>query len=403
MSNDSLSSKPNPPPTLGWLAPITALIPIFPPFYLLVLGSLKFWRQIPSVGRLVFWIFFVLQMVAALFTPDPMFSLICGALRAVLIAALLCAGSFLQSTKFLQPILWGEVITMLIAFGTTFWRHGWETFSVRLEHPIYISVSLGIMAMVGFFIALLGEKVDSRLRWAALSINFFALIFSGTRSALVATLGGLLLAALISKKPRAWKHFSFSTVAIFGISWLFSSGLLGFVSASLGRLTNAGLDPNGRMQVWKEAWHSFTLHPIGGVGTYQIGPSIPSMLQPCRIFPPVEPFGPCPSWLEKMNGAWNLAHNVLLHALTETGVIGAIGWMLLLGFLGWSAWKSKNPLLISLYGGYMAINMVDNPTLLPSPHVAEVFYVAMGMAIVQAEQTQAARGLSDVVPSQEAL
>ncbi len=389
----------------SWLAPVTALIPIIPPLYFLSFGSLKFWRKVPEWGRQVFWIFAVLQMVAALFTPDPMWSLIFGGFRALLIGALLCTGSFLKDTKFLQPILIGETITMLISFTTTAMRHGWDTFSVRLEHPIYISVSLGIMAMLGFLIALLGEKIDSRVRWAAMLINFFALIFSGTRSSLGAVIAGLLLVALISKTPRAWKHFTATTVSIFSISWLFSSGLLGFVSASLGRLTDAGLDPSGRLQVWKEAWHSFTLHPIGGVGTYQIGPSIPSMLFPCKIFPPIEPFGPCPIWLEKFNGAWNIAHNVVLHALTETGVIGTVGWVVLLGFFGWSAIRSKNPLLIGLFGSFMLVNLVDNPTLLPSPHVAEVFYVAMGMAMVQAEQVQSARGIArqPIFASKEAL
>lgn len=131
---------------------------------------------------------------------------------------------------------------------------------------------------------------------------------------------------------------------------------------------------------------AFSAHPIGGVGPYQLGPYLSFLYRGgCRLWDAAERLGfSCPSWLEPFYGAWLIAHNVVLQALGESGVVGTLGWLVLYLFAGYAVFRAREPLMAAIFTGFMAMGLVDNPTAVPSLHLGEVFWVAVGMAMAQA-------------------
>lgn len=368
------------------LSVLIALVPIAPPLYVVGLRAVTLWRELPLLTQRILLIFIVLQGLSGLFTPEPLLSVPFALLRGAFIGAMICAGFYLGNTRAFQALLWGEIATLIIALVTTVLRHGEGFWNIRLEHPLYWPVSIGLSAALAFLFAFVREDFPRLLRGSLISLSILGLLLSGSRAAQGAAVLGALVICLRLLNPRAWRRFATSL----GIAVLISVGVsyltpgqtaVGSGQNPIARSIDTGLDLNGRGVIWGQAWNAFLEHPLGGVGVFQIGPSLPALMLPCKLFPPVEPFGPCPPLLEKLNGAWNIAHNVFLHGLAETGVLGLLGWLALLGFLGFAAYHSGEPLLLGLYVAFMTVNMVDNSTLVPSPHYAEVFYVAMGIAV----------------------
>jgi len=367
------------------LSLLVALVPIVPPLYVVALRAMTLWRELPLVAQRILLIFVGLQALSGLFTPEPLLSVPFALLRGIFIGAMICAGFYLSNTRAFQALLWGEIATVLIAIVTTFLRHGENFWNFRLEHPLYWPVSVGLSAAIAFLFAFVREDFSRAARASLISIAILGMLLSGSRAAQGAAVLGALVICLKLMNARAWRRFATSLgialVISLGVAYLTPPTAVSSGQNPIARSVDTGLDLNGRGVIWGQAWKAFVEHPVGGVGVFQIGPYIPVLMLPCKLFPPVEPFGPCPPIMVRLNGAWNIAHNVFLHGLAETGILGLLGWLALLGFLGFAAFKSNEPLLLGLYATFMTVNMVDNSTLVPSPHYAEVFYVAMGIAV----------------------
>lgn len=84
-------------------------------------------------------------------------------------------------------------------------------------------------------------------------------------------------------------------------------------STFLDRTQNPGIDL--RLRVWEEAWGIFQAHPIVGIGVGTFD-KVAYQMPATRANPDFE-----------LNG-WH-AHNVALHVLTETGVLGLAAWVFL--------------------------------------------------------------------------
>ncbi len=165
---------------------------------------------------------------------------------------------------------------------------------------------------------------------------------------------------------------------------------LAYVTVSLGQHVPSierysSLKLSGRDRVWQGALDAIHAYPLGGVGPYQLGPWLDYLYRGgCNLWAGAAHLGlSCPSWLEPFHGAWLIAHNLLLHALGETGVIGTTGYLALLALLGYAAVRSREPLLVAIFFGYLVMSLVDNPMAVPSLHFAEVFWVTGGMALAR--------------------
>ncbi len=74
----------------------------------------------------------------------------------------------------------------------------------------------------------------------------------------------------------------------------------------------------GRIDIWRAAWHVFTLYPIGGVGLGNFAWVSPE-------------YSATAAWIASMreDGGGAVAHNTFLSVLAETGVIGFVSFLAL--------------------------------------------------------------------------
>jgi hypothetical protein len=69
-------------------------------------------------------------------------------------------------------------------------------------------------------------------------------------------------------------------------------------------------------------------------------------------------------------------------------VIGTLGLLALFVLGAVATWRVRDGLLLAIFWGFMAMNVVDVVTALPSPHFSELFWVAVGIALAQAGWTR---------------
>ena len=150
---------------------------------------------------------------------------------------------------------------------------------------------------------------------------------------------------------------------------------------------------SGRNFVWADAYAAWQTSPIGGVGAYQGGPYLTYLFKGgCQLNPVLAANQiNCPEWLSSFSGLWLIAHNAWLQWLMETGVVGLSGLLLIYGYGLWAAARSRDPLLIAVLFGYTAMNFVDVVIAVPSPHFAELWWVALGISVWRVPDAAAER------------
>ena len=361
---------------LAWLI---AIVPIFPPIYLLAFYFLRYWKAAGPILQKIFIFYFSTQIIAAALAPNPTLSILLAILRSLFIFSLILTGIYLKSKEWLYYLLYGLLFVYILAFWTTWHVYGDLWWHHRLAHPYYTSVSVGVAAAVGLLLILSWTAKW----WVKLPLVFLALaalLFSGSRGALALLLVGLTLAILATEQLRS-KWLIIGGVLSTTIYTIFS---LGQNIPSLGHLLSLNL--SSRDRVWQGALEAIRSHPLGGVGPYQLGPWLTLGAKKLFLWTGARALGfkEFPAWTKSIYGSWLIAHNLLLHSLGETGIIGTVGFFILLSLLGYAAFRSREPLLVAIFFGYLAMSLVDNPMAVPSLFFAEVFWVAGGMALVQA-------------------
>ena len=86
--------------------------------------------------------------------------------------------------------------------------------------------------------------------------------------------------------------------------------------------------------------------------------------------------------MTRWSSVWQIAHNAWLHWLLETGVIGTLGLVAVMGYALWRAALIGDPLLLAVLYGFTAMNVVDVVIALPSQHFAELWWAALGLSLV---------------------
>jgi len=64
-------------------------------------------------------------------------------------------------------------------------------------------------------------------------------------------------------------------------------------------------------------------------------------------------------------------------------VLGTLGLFALLGNIAYAIWKARDPLLTAIFLAFMVMGLVDVPIAVPSLHLAELFWVAIGIALAK--------------------
>ncbi len=373
---------------MRFLPVLFSLVPVFPPLYLLAFAALRGFFALPRWARQALYFFLFTQGAAALFTERPLLSFSLALLRGLFIAALVTLGYRLKEERWLGYLLYGYMAVGLLALVWSAHFLGPRLLSARLIHPYYTTVSLGL---VGALLVMLAVGVPGLPRWSRVlggAVGLAVLGLSGSRGPLFALLVGASMAALLG--GRAYLKALAAGGGVLGLALLAFEG--GKKIHALTRLLNPA-HLSGRDKVWEGAIAAFHAHPLGGSGPYQLGPYLEHLYRTgCHLWVGAEKLGlRCPGWLEPFRGAWLIAHNLVLHALAETGLIGGAGWLFLYGWAAVVAWRARAPLLVAIVFGFLAMGLVDNPTLVPSLSLAEVFWVAVGMALSRSAQ-KAPRG-----------
>ena len=362
--------------SLRWLI---ALAPVFPPLTSSAFITLRYWRRLGGPARTVIIFFLASQLLAALLTPNPLLSLSLAVLRGLFIVSLLLLGVLLRDRVWLRYLLFGAAVVSLMALFSSYAAYGPHFYARRLLHPYYTTSALGVTAAIIIWLVLDWERANPWLRSLLGLLGLAVLMLSGSRGAILALGAGAMAAALVG-----------------GRSFLMAIGAgVFFLAARYVQLWKSGwaaefhrmfsLNPSGRNEVWRRAWEAFSSHPWGGVGPYQLGPWLDPNLQSSTAWQQLLPTGLyLPAWTSSLRGFWLLAHNVLLHSLAETGLIGTAGYLALLVFVGYAVLRARQPIMAAIYFGMLAMSLVDNPITVPSLFFAEVFWVAGGMALAQA-------------------
>jgi O-antigen ligase len=363
---------------------------------LLTLGHLR--RLSLPVRNLLFF-FAATQLIAAMFTPRPLLSLGLAAFRTLVILAMISAGVYLQESRNLRPLLWGQVVVFVTAWVFSLASRGDQTLSGRLGHPYYYVVSLGLVAVVAIWLALFwrGGALWWRLLTGLLALVTF--LAAGSRGPLLALVVGSAAALLFAgrKGTRRW----ILVPAGLALAVAIAVNVFQLPINPVARLLDD--QTSGRNFVWADAYAAWQTSPIGGVGAYQGGPYITYLFKDdCGLgsTPVINELG-----CKVFNGTWLTAHNAWLHWLMETGVIGLIGLVAIYSYGLWAAARSRDPLLIAFLFGFTAMNLVDVVIALPSQHFSELFWVVLGVSVWRVQVAAAGRtaGVTPTAPNQSQI
>lgn len=360
---------------MGWLL---ALVPVFPPLYLAAFGALGQLRTLPLAARGVLFFFAATQLIAALFTPQPLLSLGLAAARTLLILAMIAAGVYLRDSRNLRPLLWGQLVIFATAWGYTLLTQGFAGVQERLGHPYYYVVSLGLVAVVSLWLVMFWRGAAAWWRWSAGLLALVTFVAAGSRGPLLALGVGSLAALALSGRQRRWWVM---IPAALVVALAAASSSLQLPLKPLDRLLND--QTSGREYVWQDAVRGWQTSPVGGVGPYQGGPYLTYLYKDgCQLTPTLQRNKiECPEQLSRWSSVWLIAHNAWLHWLLESGVIGLSG---LLGVMGYALWRSAqqgDPFVLAVLFGYTAMNVVDVVIAVPSPHFSELWWVCAGLAL----------------------
>lgn len=368
-------------PPRRWVIPV-ALLPAVPVFSFLSLISLPGLRTLPAQWRWVLALFTATQLVAASLTPDPLLSVPLALGRVLLTLGLILTGVRLGSSGALRPALIGYAVVAVTAFTTTTLLHPTELLSVRLQHPYLTQVSLGLAGTLGLLLAVTwkGGPVLWRILAGSLSLGMF--LWSGSRGPLIALAAGLLAALIVSqgRQLRAVLLTALGAAALI-------LGAQNQLPSTNGSVTSRFLENtlNGRGTYWADALDAARAYPLGGTGPYQLGPRLSTQYSDgsCNLWLKNDTYGltECPPALNAARGAWLIAHNTLFHLLGETGLIGTLGWLALIGTLAVTAARTRDPLLNAVTWATAGMGLVDNPTLLPNIGHAELYWLSGGVTI----------------------
>ncbi|MFC6592609.1 O-antigen ligase family protein [Deinococcus lacus] len=209
------------------------------------------------------------------------------------------------------------------------------------------------------------------------------LLWSGSRSALLAALLGLVAAGLVSGRRR---YLTLLVPAAL---------LLGLAAQWLPALNRLAAGGSGRNAVWYQTLEVIRAFPLTGVGDYRLGQFLTFAAQECQTFGSrAGEVGRCPAWAESLGSPWLIAHNFTLQQLAEGGPLSLLGMALLLAALLQAAWRSKDPLLVAIVVGGLVSTLADNSLLVPSPFFAEAFWIAGGIALAATPRLRVSFGLA---------
>lgn len=227
------------------------------------------------------------------------------------------------------------VLGAYVASGNTLYNYFsgasfyYERFSADGTNPDDLGIVLALGIGIAWYLAVTFKPARfaallQLVNYAFIPVALAGIALSGTRTALIATVPGLLFGLLSLTRLSIWAR-----IAIFALMLSIGFVLLPYIpQASIERLGTTGSelsggDLNGRLEIWRQGYASFTRHPVLGVGA--------------GMFRSVNTVG---------KGMGKVAHNSYLSVLVEVGLVGFTLFALMLIIAGVQAlrqsrWESR--------------------------------------------------------------
>ena len=250
--------------------------------------------------------------------------------------------------------------------------------SSTLGNPIFFASFLIIPLCLSAFFALSSEKKNWKVVYsAAFILQLLALVFSGTRGAVVGVGAGIFAGAflyLISNSGNRAKIFGGGLLAVivFAVGGLivFRDSLSGGLNAQR-LLTFNDSNTKARVLQWGIALKGIKDHPFLGTG-----PGNYSVISNKYYTPEIWQYDK--NWFDK-------PHNYQLEILTTSGILGGVAYLFIVGVVLWLLYRAfKVGLLNSaeaciLTAGFVAYQ-VQNLFVFDTISASQAFYIFLAFA-----------------------
>lgn len=227
--------------------------------------------------------------------------------------------------KSLLILLFGcATLGMLLLFGigsVTDRDDGRMTIEGANANEVGMVLGLGLVALVGYIFGQQGHSVLMRLSlWGSSWVLLIAVVSTGSRGAMLASLAGLLAWGLFSKTRNVQSRLKMfllailSVVVLVGVVYSSESARMRWED-SIGKGNTAGRD-----RIFTASWEMFLDRPVAGWGPVTYGYELGS----------------------RTGKYYRGAHNLYLFLLIETGLLGATPIFCAFWLCLRTAWKNRS-------------------------------------------------------------
>ena len=361
-----------------WLAYLAPLYIISPLAVFKILAI----RELPRTSKGILSLYALSQLLPALFSPEPLVAVVLATTRIVLMGGLMGLGIYLRSPNRLWPMAIGLVLVYLTALGSSAWN-GADVLRARLEHPYMTATTLGFAGTLGVWMAVFlhGPKI-----WRVVLgvLGILVVLTTGSRGAMLALLFGTVMGAVVGyQKVLISQRRSVLTLGGAGVALIASGLLIGnrFGIGALDRLWGWGT--TGRDVIWGNTLSVIQTAPLTGIGSYRLGKYLAPPDGGCVFWQQIDRVpSDCPAWVEWVGHPWLIAHNAVLQQWAESGPLGVLGLVVLVSFALWSAVLQREVFNVALLSGFILANITDNTWIVPSPFMAEAFWMVVGRQLL---------------------
>ncbi|HEX2954931.1 MAG TPA: O-antigen ligase [Bacillota bacterium] len=274
--------------------------------------------QIEKRFIVVIGVFFLTLLVSSIFAYKPSVGIKTIWKHFCHMLPLFLAVPFLKTRRQMMSVLILMAVSIGIADGYAIWQGAYEHLRAKgfsanqMIFAGYLTLMIPILAVISLNLRPL--ELKAKICFITISVlSLVALIYKGTRGALLAVAVALILYAMMRVQSKKWKMAGVITVfIIFGIV----IALFPQVQSRFSTLSNIRQSSDyERILIWRGAWRMFLDHPLTGVG-----PGNFKTLYRERYISAEAFMRKCPH-----------AHNNFLQFLAEGGILGFAGFMLLFG------------------------------------------------------------------------
>ena len=347
--------------------PLLTFTSIFAAFNILRL------KELPRLAVIVIVLFGITQVLPSFLTPEPLLNVGLAIVRLILIIGLIGTGLLIDWTENLWFLSLGLIFLQTISLIYTLSENA-DLFNVRLIHPFMTTTAVGLSGAFGLWIGLFGRNFKT-VKFVLIAWSFFALVFSGSRTAILSAVVPILIVFIINNLRIVYIRLIIIVVAFVIPPLLVSTKII--QSDTFARLIQPSV--SGRDIVWYDTYTVVRKFFWSGVGSYRLGKYISQPEQVCGTFTNADgSLQSCPQIIRKLGNPWVIAHSGLLQQFAETGFLGVFGLLGFLTIIISVALQQDNRLLMCIVIGSVIANIQDNTLIVPSSYHAELFWLTVG-------------------------